>query len=86
MMGPDVAILTSTHNIDRTDIPMGYQGGRVAKVKIGNDVWIGMRSIILPGITIGNGVVIGAGAVVTKDVPDYAIVAGVPARIIKFRK
>ncbi|MCF2659702.1 CatB-related O-acetyltransferase [Parabacteroides distasonis] len=86
MMGPDVVILTHTHNIDRTDIPMGDQGSRVAKVIIGNDVWIGMRSIIMPGVRIGNGAVIGAGAVVTKDVPDYAIVGGVPARVIKYRK
>lgn len=86
MMGPDVTILTSTHIIDRIDIPMGEQGSVVKEVSIGNDVWIGMRSIIMPGVTIGNGVVIGAGAVVTKDVPDYAVVGGVPARIIKFRK
>lgn len=86
MMGPDVSILTHTHNIERTDIPMGQQGMRVSEVVIGNDVWIGMRVVIMPGVRIGNGVVIGAGAVVTKDVPDYAIVGGVPARIIKFRK
>ena len=86
MMGPDVTILTSTHIIDRIDIPMGEQGSIVKEVSIGNDVWIGMRSIIMPGVTIGNGVVIGAGAVVTKDIPDYAVVGGVPARIIKFRK
>lgn len=52
---------------------------------IGNDVWIGTRTIIMGGIRIGNGAVIAAGAVVTKDVPDYAIVAGIPAKIIKFR-
>lgn len=55
------------------------------KVIIKNDVWIGANSVIMPGITIGNGAIIGAGAVVTKDVPDYAIVAGVPAKIIKYR-
>lgn len=52
---------------------------------IGNDVWIGYRALIKDGIHIGNGAIIGAGAVVTKDVPPYAIVAGVPASIIRYR-
>lgn len=65
---------------------MGQQGMREAEVVIENDVWIGMRVVIMPGVKVGNGVVIGAGAVVTKDIPDYAIVGGVPAKIIKFRK
>lgn len=86
MMGPNVTILTHSHCIDRIDIPMGQQGSIEKSVTVGDDVWIGMRVIILPGINIGNGAVIGAGAVVTKDVPDYAIVGGVPARILKFRK
>jgi len=55
------------------------------KVIIKNDVWIGANSVIMPGITIGNGAIIGASSVVTKDVPDYAIVAGVPAKILKYR-
>lgn len=55
------------------------------RIKIGNDVWIGSNCIVLDGITIGNGCIIAAGAVVTKDVPDYAIVGGVPAKIIKYR-
>lgn len=54
-------------------------------VRIGNDVWIGYRVIIPSNVTIGNGAVIAAGAVVTKDVPPYAIVGGVPAKIIKYR-
>lgn len=55
------------------------------KVLIGNDVWIGMKSTIMGGITIGNGAIIAAHSVVTKDVPPYAIVAGVPSKIIKYR-
>ncbi|MFC5775031.1 CatB-related O-acetyltransferase [Ectobacillus antri] len=55
------------------------------KIIIGNDVWIGANAIILDGVNIGNGAIVAAGAVVTKDVPDFAIVAGVPARIIRFR-
>lgn len=51
-------------------------------IVIGNDVWIGMGAIILNGVSIGNGVTVAAGAVVTKDVPDYCVVAGVPARIV----
>lgn len=54
-------------------------------VTIGNDVWIGANVIILPGVKIGNGAIIAAGAVVTKDVPDYAVVGGVPASVLKYR-
>ena len=86
MMGPEVTILTHTHNIERTDIPMGRQGMRMAKVVIGNDVWIGMRVVIMPGVRVGDGAVVGAGAIVTKDVPAFAIVGGVPAKVIKYRK
>ena len=57
----------------------------ILRTVIGNDVWIGKRAIIKAGVKIGDGAVVGAGAVVTKDVPPYAIVAGVPAKIIKYR-
>ena len=55
-------------------------------VVIGNDVWIGGRVIILPGVKIGDGAIVGAGSVVTRDVSEYDIVAGNPARVIKNRK
>lgn len=86
MMGPNVVILTNSHKYNRIDIPINQQENFVKGVSIGNDVWIGERVIILPGVNIGNGVIIGAGAVVTKDIPDYAIIGGVPAKIIKLRK
>lgn len=86
MMGPEVMIFTSNHNINRTDIPMIKQGNTDKKpVVIQDDVWIAARAIILPGVTVGRGSVIAAGAVVTKDVPEYAVVAGVPARMVKKR-
>lgn len=86
MMGPDVVILTTNHRFDRIDVPIGKQGNTDEPVTIGNDVWIGQRAMIMPGVNIGNGCIIAAGAVVTKNVPDYAIVGGVPARVIKYRK
>lgn len=87
MMGPDVCIYTRNHKFDRTDIPMDQQGFADERpVIIGDDVWIGARVIILPGVRVGTGAVIGAGSVVTKDIPDYAVVGGNPARILKMRK
>ena len=86
MMGPDVLILGENHRFDDLDRPMRLQGYTIAPpVRIEDDVWIGARVTILPGLTIGKGAIIGAGAVVTKDVPPYAICAGNPARVIRFR-
>lgn len=64
---------------DRTELEI------IKKLKIGHDVWIGRDVTILPGVKIGNGAVIGAGAVINKDIPDYAIAVGVPAKVIKYR-
>ncbi|AUG58715.1 MAG TPA: acetyltransferase [Ruminiclostridium sp.] len=85
MMGPDVMIFTQNHRNDRLDIPMMLQTDPKKPVVIGDDVWIAARAIILPGVTIGKGAIIGAGAVVTKDVPEYAVVGGNPARVIRYR-
>jgi acetyltransferase-like isoleucine patch superfamily enzyme len=62
-----------------------FKYSKINTITVGNDVWIGDDVIVLPNVNIGDGVCIGAGSIVTKDVPDYAIVAGNPARIIKYR-
>lgn len=81
MIGPGVHIYTATHPIDPVE---RYSGKEYAKpVVIGDNCWLGGRSIINPGVTIGKNVVIASGAVVTKDVPDNVVVAGVPARVIQ---
>lgn len=86
MMGPDVIIYTKNHETSRTNIPMIEQGvTEPKKVIIEDDVWIGARVIILPGVHIGQGSIVSAGSVVTKDVEAYSIVGGVPARKIKSR-
>ena len=87
MMGPECMIYTSNHGMERTGIPMWkQQSTETEPVVIGNDVWIGARVIILPGVHIGDGCVIGAGSVVTKDVEEYSVVAGNPAKLIRKRK
>ncbi|PGS47227.1 maltose O-acetyltransferase [Bacillus sp. AFS041924] len=80
-MAPGVHIYTATHPLDPVERASGAEYGK--PVKIGDNVWIGGRAIINPGVKIGHNVVIASGAVVTKDVPDNVVVGGNPARIIK---
>ena len=86
-MGPEVIIWSVGHRFDRTDIPINQQGTTEQKpVKIGDDVWIGQRVIIMPGVKIEDHAVIGAGSIVTKDISAWSVVAGVPASVLKTRK
>lgn len=86
MMGPNVLILTQNHRFDRIDIPMALQGNtQHLPVIIEDDVWIGARCILLPGVRIGQGAILAAGSVVSHDVPPYSIVGGVPAKVIHWR-
>lgn len=78
---PGVQILTATHPLDPVERASGWESGQ--PITIGDDVWLGGGVIVLPGVTIGHRVVVGAGAVVTKDVPDDVVVAGNPARVIR---
>lgn len=83
MMGPDCILLTSNHGMAIKNIPMWKQEfSEPRPIVIGNDIWIGARVIILPGVHVRDGSVIGAGAVVTHDVEPYTVVAGNPARVI----
>ena len=83
-IGPNVTILDQDHTYEKSDLIMN-QHADIQKVKIGKDVWIGANAIVLKGITIGDGAILGAGSVVTKDIPPYEIWAGVPAKFIKER-
>lgn len=85
IIGFETIILTSTHKHENKTIPIKNQGMFCKPVTIGNDVWVGARTIIMPGVTINNGAIIGANSVVTKDVPPNAIVGGIPAKLIKCR-
>ncbi len=80
-MAPGVHIYTATHPLDAMERISGAEYGK--PVTIGDNVWIGGRAVINPGVTIGNNVVVASGAVVTKDVPDNVVVGGNPARVIK---
>ncbi len=85
LIAQHVFIIDSYHRTGRNEL-IRTQCGTKGAVKIGNDVWIGEGAKILKGVTVGDGAIIGAGSVVTKDVPPYCIAVGVPAKVIKERK
>jgi len=78
-------IIPANHIFSSLDKPIAKQGLTKQGITIGNDVWIGGGTRILDGVSIGEGCVVAAGSVVTKDVPKLAVVAGVPAKLLKFR-
>lgn len=79
--GPAVQIYTATHPISAAERRIGLEAAK--PVRIGADVWVGGAAVILPGVTIGDGTIIGAGSVVTKDVPSGVLAAGNPARVLR---
>lgn len=87
IFGPEVCVYSRSHNFDSADLKALPFDDIVltSKVVINDYVWIGRRVIILPGVTIGRAAIVGAGAVVAKDVPDYAVVVGNPAKVVKYR-
>lgn len=78
-----IVVTALNHNFTDCTKRIDEQGILTKEVTIGNDVWIGANATILPGVTIGRHCVVAAGSVVTKDVPDYTVVGGVPARVMK---
>ena len=86
MIADMVSIRDTDHQVSQCDIPMVNQGIKTRPVIIEDDVWIAHGVIILKGVTVGTGSVLAAGSVVTRDVPPYAVVAGVPARVIRYRR
>lgn len=86
IVGPNVVIRASNHRFADIERPIRQQGHVAQTVRVGSDVWIGANAVILPGVVIGNHAVVAAGAVVSRDVPEYAIVAGVPAQVMRDRR
>lgn len=78
-------LIASTHNFQRNDIPIKLQGSTSLPIVIDDDVWIGSKVTVLGGVHIGKGAVIGAGAVVTRDIPAFAVAFGVPCRVRRIR-
>lgn len=85
LMGPGVKIFSRNHRYLAVDVPIAAQGEDFKPVRVGSDVWIGANVLIMPGVTIHDHAVIAGGAVVTKDVPEFAVVGGNPARVLKWR-
>lgn len=86
MMGPRCSIFSRNHRSDDVTRPMNTQGFEADKpVVIGDDVWLGSNVTVLPGVHIGSGSIVAAGAVVSADVPPYSVVGGVPARVLRSR-
>ena len=86
LIGFESVLLTETHRSELLGVAIQRQGMFQAEVVIGRRAWIGMRVLVLPGVTIGTDVIVGAGSLVNKDVPDGTVVAGVPARILRSRE
>jgi len=83
LIGEHVTIRDQNHSTEHSDVPFAFQGINSSPILIGNNVWIGAKATILSGTTIGSNSVVAANAVVTKDVPPWSIVGGVPARVIQ---
>jgi acetyltransferase-like isoleucine patch superfamily enzyme len=85
LVGQRVSFHSENHRFDRTDVPIKEQGVTRRGIVVEDDCWLGAGSILLDGVTVGRGSVVAAGSVVTRDVPPYSVVAGVPAKVMRQR-
>ena len=83
ILAQNITISGLNHRYEDPQLPIHQQGVTAASIQIGDDSWIGANSVITAGVNIGKHVVVGAGSVITKDIPDYSIAVGNPARVIK---
>lgn len=83
-LAQNIVLSGMNHNFENVKVPIVFQGISVAKITVGNDVWIGANAVVVAGVSIGEHSVIAAGSVVTKDIPPCSVAAGTPARVIKF--
>ena len=81
--GPNVYVTDQNHSVDDLDTPIGRQSAGEKPVSIGDGSWLGANVVVLPGVTIGRHVAVGAGAIVTSDLPDHVVAVGNPARVIR---
>jgi acetyltransferase-like isoleucine patch superfamily enzyme len=87
LIGPHAYFGGASYRFDRLDVPIGRQGQDLkGGIRIGPGAWIGLRAVVMDGVTIGRDAIVAAGAVVTRDVADHAIVGGVPAKVLRSRK
>lgn len=86
LIAPNVQLISINHEYKDTEKSIKNQGEIAGYIHIKNDVWIGSNAIVLPNTTLSQGCIVGAGSIVTKDVPAYTIVGGNPAKVIKYRK
>jgi acetyltransferase-like isoleucine patch superfamily enzyme len=86
MIAAGVAICGTSHTTARTDVPMRHQEAIAQKIVIEDDVWVGMRAVILPGVTIGRGSIVGAGSIVTRDIPPFSVAWGNPCSVQRSRR
>ena len=86
LVGPGCIFRTANHKFDNPNKLIRDQGHEIWDIKVGNDVWFGSNVVVLPGVSLGNGCVIGAGTVITKSFDDFVILAGVPARVVGSRR